>query len=435
MSKKIMWRAPLWAALSVAAGLALLSGGTGSAQSVKPAAAVNPKSAAVREAADEVLRETSELRGLKVLRPVSSGAQSRADIEQMLIANLDETSTPEELRASEVALKKYGLAPADFRLRPFIVGVLTEQIAGYYSPKTHWFYLADWVDLDGIRPVIAHELTHALQDQHFNLRRFENWPRHDSDAELAAQALVEGDATVLMMQYTMRDPRRALALFRSMGNTSTEQLDRAPRVLRETLMFPYEQGMLWATQVQRRGGWEAVSRAYTDLPQSTEQILHPEKYFAREAPVKDIKWQDASGLLGRGWRVTDHDVNGEWGYYLILDEFLKSKSDSLKAASGWGGDHYVLYEGPRPGDVLLAQYTQWDTEADAAEFFNAYVRRTSARYSTAGASQLAAETTPTRAAWATSEGGVVIERSGLRVTIVEGLPKSASPALLAKLIQ
>ena len=435
MSKKIIRRARLWALLSASAVTALLAGPAGSAQTAKPAAAVNPKSAAVKEATDEVLRETSELRHLTVLRPVSSGAQSRTDIEQMLVANLDETSTPEELRASEVALKKYGLAPADFQLREFIIGVLTEQIAGYYSPKTQWFYLADWVDLDGIKPVIAHELTHALQDQHFNLRRFENWPKHDSDAELAAQALVEGDATVLMMQYTMREPSRALALFRSMGNTSTEQLDRAPRVLRETLMFPYEQGMLWASQVQRRGGWDAVSQAYEKLPQSTEQILHPEKYFAREEPVKNFKWEDVSGLLGKGWRVTDDDVNGEWGYYLILDEYLKNKSDSLKAAAGWGGDHYVLYEGPNRGDVMLAQYTQWDTEADASEFFDAYVRRTAARYRPAGAVQLTQETTPTRAAWETDEGTVVVERRGLRVTIVEGLPKTANAALLAKLFQ
>ena len=235
----------------------MLAGGgvrAGLAQGAKPAAAVNPKSAAVQEATREVLRETSELRGLKVVREVASGAQSRPEIERMLIANLNESTTPEEMRASEVALKKFGLAPADFQLRPFIIAVLTEQIAGYYDPKRQTFYLADWVDLEGLQPVIAHELTHALQDQHFNLRLFENWPKHDSDAELAAQALVEGDATVLMMQYVMKNPQRALALFKSMGNTSSEQLDRAPRALRETLMFPYEHGMTFAAQVHRRGG-------------------------------------------------------------------------------------------------------------------------------------------------------------------------------------
>lgn len=433
--KKIQRAAPFLSLTLLLAGALLASGGAraGLAQGAKPAAAVNPKSAAVQEATREVLRETSELRGLKVVREVASGAQSRPEIERMLIANLNESTTPEEMRSSEVALKKFGLAPADFQLRPFIIAVLTEQIAGYYDPKRQTFYLADWVDLEGLQPVIAHELTHALQDQHFNLRMFENWPKHDSDAELAAQALVEGDATVLMMQYVMKNPQRALALFKSMGNTSSEQLDRAPRALRETLMFPYEHGMTFAAQVHRRGGWPLVSQAYTELPKSTEQILHPEKYFTKEAPVADIAWRDVSAQLGKGWRVTDHDVNGEWGYYLILDEFLKSKSESLKAAAGWGGDHYVLYEGPNKSDVLLAQYTHWDTEQDATEFFTAYVKRTERRYKHAGATQTPAANSATRSAWTTAEGSVVIERRGQRVIVVEGLPKNYKPEVLDKL--
>jgi hypothetical protein len=431
MSKKKIRRPAVAALLVALACAALTGGGTGLAQVAKPAASVNPKSAAVQEATAEVLRETSEIRRLKVLRDVASGAQSRPEIEQMLISNLNASASPEDLRTSEVALRKFGLVPADFQLRPFIIDVLTEQIAGYYDPKRQKFYLADWVELDGIKPVIAHELTHALQDQHFNLRRFEDWPKHDSDAELAAQALVEGDATVLMMQYVMREPARALSLFKSMGNTSSEKIDDAPRALRETLMFPYDHGLIWATQVQRRGGWEMISKAYTELPKSTEQILHPEKYFMREEPVKNIPWRDVSGLLGKGWRVSDHDVNGEWGYYLILDEFLKAKSDSLKAAAGWGGDHYVLYEGPAKGDVLIAQYTQWDTVQDAAEFYDAYVKRTVRRYQQPVERPTGEGTV--RSHWTTAEGAVVVERRGSRVLIVEGLPKGHKPELLERL--
>jgi hypothetical protein len=161
--------------------------------------------------------------------------------------------------------------------------------------------------------------------------------------------------------------------------------------------------------------------------------MHPEKYFEREEPLKNIAWQDASSLLGKGWRITDHDVNGEWGYYLILDEFLKAKSDSLKAAAGWGGDHYVLYEGPNKSDVLLAQYTHWDTEQDAKEFYDAYLRRTARRYQ--GATRLTADSSPTRAAWTTDEGKVVIELRGTRVVVIEGVPRSAKPELLSKLLR
>src|SRR5919112_5556857 len=208
MSKEISSRKLVSRASAAAlAALALLSGPGAGAQRAKPAA-VNPKTAAVREATAEVLQETSEIRKLAILRPVQSGAQSRAEIEQMLVRNLDESATPEELRASEAVMKKLGLAPADFQLRPFIIKLLAEQVAGYYEPKTREFYLADWIDLDGQKPVIAHELTHALQDQHFNLRRFEDWPDHESDSELAAHALIEGDAMLAMTHYILKDPAR-----------------------------------------------------------------------------------------------------------------------------------------------------------------------------------------------------------------------------------
>ncbi|HZB44806.1 MAG TPA: hypothetical protein VE360_06165 [Pyrinomonadaceae bacterium] len=418
----------LVAAAAAAALLLPLCYTTGDAQSAarratRPAV-VNPKTAAVRAATAEVLKETSEIRQLPVLRPVRSGAQSREEIEQMLVRNLNENTTPEELRASERTLKKLGLVPPDFQLRPFMLRLLVEQVAGYYDPRTKGFYLADWIDLDGQRPVMAHELTHALQDQHFNLRRFEKWPEHDSDAELAAHALIEGDAMVLMTQYVVKSPARQLAMIRSFltgESGSTEQFDKAPRVLRESLLFPYTQGSVWAGQVYKRGGWEAVSRAYTELPASTEQILHPEKYFAGEAPSK-IAFKDVSAVLGRGWQVADHDVNGEWGYFLVLDEFLKAREASQTAAAGWQGDRFALYLGPAGGDVLLTHQTAWDTEQDAAEFFEAYAKRTSARYKVEPSAD---EATPNRRLWATGEGSVLMELNGKGVLIVEGAPDAA----------
>ncbi|HYG11084.1 MAG TPA: hypothetical protein VD835_14140, partial [Pyrinomonadaceae bacterium] len=341
-----------------------------------PAAVVNPRSESVAAATTEVLKETGEIRQLEVLRAVKSGAQSRAEIERMLVRNLDRQTTPAELRATELALKKLGLVPADFAMRSFTIELLTEQVAGYYDPKTQEFYLADWIDLDAQQPVIAHELTHALQDQHFNLRRFEDWPKGDSDAELAAHALVEGDATLVMTFYVMRDLKRVAAMMKSMnaGGGASEKIERAPRVLRDSLLFPYKQGMEWASQVYRRGGWQLVSEAYKNLPQSTEQILHAEKYFAREAPLK-INLPEIAGLLGKGWTRLDYDVTGEWGYFQILDEYLRAEKESQQAVAGWGGDRFALYENRAKRQVLLAQLTAWDTEQDAAEFFDAYVKR------------------------------------------------------------
>ncbi len=401
----------------------------------KPSAAVvNPRSASVAAATVEVLKETGEIRQLTVLNAVKSGAQSRAEIERMLVRNLDEQTTPAELRASELAFKKLGLVPADFALRSFMIELLTEQVAGYYDPKTREFYLADWIDLDGQQPVIAHELTHALQDQHFNLRRLQDWPKGDSDAELAAHALVEGDATLVMTFYVMRDLKRVAAMMKSMNASATasEKIERAPRILRDSLLFPYKQGMEWASHVYRRGGWPLVSEAYKNLPQSTEQILHVEKYFAREAPVK-VDLPEIAGLLGKGWARLDYDVSGEWGYFQILDEYLRAEKESQKAVEGWGGDRFALYENPATREVLLAQLTTWDTDQDAAEFFDAYVKRTERRYRSAVADTRASVPPQMRRVWRTTgEGVVVMERQGRRVAILEGVPEKADVDALLK---
>jgi hypothetical protein len=476
-----MMSKPMSRFLTVLAGLALvatalLAGrGTGAVQAQKATVATNvARNAAIVAATNEVLKETSAIRELSILRPVKSGAQSRAEIERMLIKNLDEQMTPAEMHATEVSLRKFGLAPADFQYRPFILKLLLEQVAGYYDPKMKEFHLADWLELEGQKPVMAHELTHALQDQHFNLRRFEKWPAGDSDAELAAHALVEGDATLAMTIYMAKNPLVALAFSRSLTTgVATEQYDQAPRALRESLIFPYLQGSEWATQLYRRGGWTMVSNAFTRLPLSSEQILHAEKYFNYERPVK-VTLPDLTGMLNESrqqtadskqptlqgyaqhaignrqsaignrrklppahrpqptarWHRIDTDVNGEWTYYLILDQFLNAPAESKRAAAGWAGDRYALYEGP-DNQVLLAQVTVWDSENDAREFFGAYVKRTQLRYP--GATQLNSDKTgdsklSTRDSysWSTSEGRVTIQLQGLRVVILEGVPLGAN---------
>jgi hypothetical protein len=424
---------------------------------VAPSAARN---AAIVATTVTVLQETSEIRELSILRPVKSGAQSRAEIERMIVKNLDEQTTPAEMHATELALKKLGLAPADFQYRPFVVKLLTEQVAGYYDPKAQEFYLADWIELEGQKPVMSHELTHALQDQHFNLRRFEKWPKGDSDAELAAHALIEGDATLAMTLYMAKNPLVALAFIRSLGanNTSSEQFKQAPRAIRESLVFPYEQGSEWATRVYRQGGWNAISKAFAKLPQSSEQILHPEKYFAYEAPLK-VALPELRSILGANWKKVDYDVNGEWSFYLMLDQFLNAPVESRRAAAGWAGDRYVLYEGPKRGDVFIAQLTVWDTANDAREFFDAYAKRTLRRYPVATeiASPPSPNTLRTNSAgapqgknfqdsgdpsarkaenemhtWRTSEGKVTVELRGSRVLMVEGIPDNANAKTLLK---
>jgi hypothetical protein len=144
---------------------------------------------------------------------------------------------------------------------------------------------------------------------------------------------------------------------------------------------------------------------------------------------------DVSGALGSNWKRVDYDVNGEWGYFLILDEFLKSKADSMQAAEGWGGDRFAVYNEPKSGGVCLTQLSAWDSEKDAQEFFNAYGKRTTARYgelspATGGGIEEGSQWSN----WQTSEGKVMIERRGSRVLIVEGVPdKTDTKSLMLKL--
>src|SRR5713101_3294042 len=369
MSKKIRFAlAALAALIALFAGLSQPSASSSSSvqplrlcgKCFSPAAAQQnqttataARNAALIAATRDVLKETSEIRQLAILRPVQSSTESRAEIERALIKSLDEDTTPAEMHADEVTLKKLGLAPADFQYRALMLRVLTEQVAGYYDPKTGQFLLADWIDLDGQKPIMAHELTHALQDQHFNLRRFEHWPKGDSDAELAAHALIEGDATLSMMLYIANNPMRALAFLKSLGGTemSSAELDKAPRALRESLLFPYQDGEKWVSALYKRGGWNEVSQAFTTLPQSTEQILHAEKYFAHEAPVK-VTLPDVTNLLS-GSRAEVRDQRSEGGGRL---EAFHPSSFSLHPFAVTHHSSLITHHRAAPGAASLTTF-------------------------------------------------------------------------------
>jgi hypothetical protein len=370
-------------------------------------------------ATDALFNETSSLRELPIRRPVRSRTLSRGEIERKVIAAFDRQMKPDQARASELAMQKLGLLPADFDLRTFQIAMLTEQLAGLYDPEAREFYLADWIDITAQQPVIVHELTHALQDQHFDLRRLSRWPDGDGDARFAVHSLVEGDATVAMSHYLVRNPEAAAAFMRWVQDTpKMPVLEGAPRALRDSLLFPFNQGSQFAAALYARGGWKAVSAAYERLPQSTEQILHVEKYDAREAPVA-VTLPDVASLLGTGWKRLHSDVSGEWSYYVLLDQFLASPGESRRAAAGWGGDRLDIYRGP--DGSLVSQRTVWDTQDDAREFLDAYTTRTLLRYPGATAETGATD----RRFWRTGEGGVAIERRGAEVTIVEGIPGAA----------
>jgi hypothetical protein len=411
---------------SVALFLALLLFAASVNGAWQRAASIKPDAAALNST-EEILKVVSRLRALDIKQSVKSSFKTKDEIELSVIRDLDENTPPEEFEASQKTLLKLGLVNSSFRLRDYVVKLLREQVAGFYEPKTKEFYLAAWLPLADQKRVIAHELVHALQDQHFNLRRFEDWPKGDSDAELAAHALVEGEATLVMIEYEFDQQGMKLDLNKigAMTDNMIEQdvdsdakaypvLANAPKVLKENLQFPYLYGAGFVGAVLKNGSWQALDTTYTSLPASTEQIMHPERFLIRDNPVK-IEMPDLAGVLGANWKKADADVNGEFGYLVALAEFITRRT-ARAASAGWGGDRYALYENKSTGGLVLAQYTTWDTESDAREFFDAYSERTLKRY------KLGKTVDPnaTPRVYETSEGLASIELRGKDVVMIEG---------------
>lgn len=391
-----------------------------------PASISTPDTSAL-SATDEILKNVSRLRGLEVKRSVKSGFKTKDEIEQSVIRDMNESTTPEEYDATSKTLTKLGLIGKDFRLRDYVVQLLREQVAGFYEPKTQEFFLAAWLPVSEQKSVIAHEAVHALQDQHFNLRRFEKWPKGDSDAELAAHALIEGEAMIVMLQYDFeqRGQRIDMTKIGPLTEIMLEQntpddaakypvLANAPTVLREGLQFPYIYGAGFVQAVLKHRTWAGLNSTYADLPASTEQIMHPERFLYRDNPVK-IEIADLLPALGRDWKQTDQDVNGEFGYHVLLTEFIGKRAARL-AAEGWDGDRYKLYENGRTGALLLTHFTTWDSVPDAKEFFDAYCARTEKRYKANAPSDLNARPR----VYETAEGLVAIELRDRDVIVIEG---------------
>jgi len=381
---------------------------------------------------NEMFREASKIRELPMLYPIKSGTKSRTDIEQMVAIESKSESNLEEIRRTEVILKRLGLAPKDFDYRSLMIKSSGASLAGYYLPSTKVFYLADWIPIEGQRPVMVHELTHALQDQHFDLSRFEKIPKSESDYRLAFKSLVEGDAMGVMTVYRLRNPQMdmkyEMAMRKARGTPDYELSNKIPHGLSETSYFPYQQGSEWAARLYNRGGWNALSLAFKNPPQSTEQILHLEKYLRHEAPIK-IELPDLSPLIGSDWKQIDYDVNGEWGYYQILIDFLSGTEEAARAAAGWGGDRFTAYEDSKH-NVLFAAMTAWDSDKDAKEFYDAYAKRTDKLYGATLRVDGILPQTLQALYWETKSGKVILFRNASKVLILEGVPASANVQLL-----
>src|SRR5712691_6213898 len=336
-------------------------------------------------AADDVLGKMSEITGLKLRTPLKKSLRSREEIRAYVIKQMNEEKTLAERYAGARSAEAFGLLPKGFDLDAFMVNVLTEQVEGLYDPKTREFYIADWSPLADQRMVMAHELTHALEDQHFQIEAWVKAARPNEDAELARDAVLEGSARAAMVDYLMLGTGRSLKdrpdfdpgmLIGDLGSTPT--LQKAPPFLKDALIFPYLGGLTFSAAVMRNSGWSALPGLFEKPPVSTQQTLHPALYRSCKPP-SSVTLPPLEKLLGDNWSKLDENIMGEFGWKEVLKQFLDNDRAKTLAAA-WDGDRYLVFEHKQTKKLILLTRLHLDSEVHAARFFGQYSEALEKKY-------------------------------------------------------
>lgn len=349
-------------------------------QQVPAAGAAAARAATTEEflqAADEVLQQVSDVTHLALRAPLKKTLRSREEIRAYVLRQMKEDKTAKERHAAEQSAKAFGLVPKDFQMEAFLVDLLTEQIAGLYDPESHEFYIADWIPVEDQRMVMAHELTHALEDQHFQVEKWVKAARPNDDAELAREAVLEGSAMAAMIDYVLKDSGHSLRdlpdinpeiLVGELGNTPT--MAKAPEFLKDALIFPYFAGMRFTKDALQQSGWESLPALFAKPPVSTQQIMHPRLYHEGRAPAAvDLPVNEK--LLRGSWERLDENALGEFGWKEVLQQFL-GRDRAVPLAAEWSGDRYILLEDGKTKKLLLVCRVRLSSSDAAARFFGQY---------------------------------------------------------------
>lgn len=320
---------------------------------------------------DRITDDMTNIRQLELVEPLDIAVQTREELRDYLIESIEAES--ESGDTDERILVLLGFIEPGVDLEQLQIDLLGEQVAGYYDPETNeMVVVTTGTGSDGAMSVsdevtFAHETVHALQDQKFDLVAVQsNAASESSDRSLAVTALIEGDATIAQVQYILMYPALLGGLQDELAELDSTQLDSAPPYIQGTLLFPYDAGADFVMVLFNEGGWDLVDRAYVNIPQSTEQILHPEKYLDGEEPIS-IAVNDPLPALGDDWQVLDIDTVGEYRMQLFLDTGEVRPESAIDAAAGWGGDQLVV--AGTDDELAMIWSTEWDTEEDAQEFF------------------------------------------------------------------
>lgn len=327
---------------------------------------------------DLIQEQVLSYRGLPLKNDLMRDMMSDAELKDVVVNEFFVDYTEEDAKNDVIELNVLGLLPADFDLHQFYLDLYSEQIAGYYDSETKEMYVIGGEFKGTERMTYSHEFTHVLQDQNYNLETLLSEEKCDADSEYcsAVTALVEGDAVLseqvwFLANGTDQDRDEITAFYDSY---QSPVYDSAPEYMKQDFLFPYTQGFDFVYSLFSKGKWKAVDAAYTTLPVSTEQILHPQKYPA-ETPVK-LQLQDMAGQLGPGWSEYDHNSMGEWYTYLILSSgydasFRLADDVAKKASAGWDGDTYMFLLNDNSSDSAFAWLSTWDSRTDSNEFFAA----------------------------------------------------------------
>ncbi len=367
----------------------------------------------------EIKKDLAVLRGLPFVKDVPAEKQSVEDFGRFLQTELDKMFPPGKEAGMQAALLRLGMLLESIDIGEEFKNALLSQAGAYYDPASgKFFYLMTNAPGDILKMIASHELVHAIQDQHFHLgplmekldATLIEGVRQD-DQILAVRYLVEGEATYVQTLWQtisargLHDPqsksykqavRTAHTLVRIQGGLDTaflvqanklalafmgdagdeiagaiNSMDQIPPYILHPLISAYTGGALFVMELKESGGWNAVADAYSDLPASSEQVMHPEKFAAQRDDPTLLTLPEMGMLREAGWGAIDSAVHGEFYLNLLLRNFGCQAGAAVTATAGWDGDLYRAYR-REDGRVMFVLATTWDTEKDAGQFFSAY---------------------------------------------------------------
>lgn len=387
--------------------------GAGKPQDKKPETHITPEQAKqLFTLVDQLIQFSSQETGLPIKSQVKRQLTTRTEVEKYLNEKFQEDEGAKRLQRGEIVLKKFGLLDRDFNLKPFLLALLKEQIEAFYDSKTKTVNLLDWVNVDEQKPVLAHELTHALQDQHVDLDKWgDQTPSevstnaHDDvdhlakdEIDTAREAVVEGQATAVMMDNILKpmgkslvkDPEVVDVIKNQMnGSDNSPVLARAPLLLSESLLFPYREGLSFEQDVwMDKGQNAAFAGALDHPPTSTWEIINPREFEQSRVPVVPLM-PDIHPLLDPKYKAYDIGQVGELDLH-ILTQLFGGDAASRDLTPAWDGGIYwagqrrsarTPAEQASTKSISLFYLSAWKNAAAANAFAELYANALGRKYS------------------------------------------------------